>query len=85
MILNRISLFWTWPGLIWVVLVGELSVREVFCVLGRIWRPACGSRLGVRSCWEMYIADLLMGVVKTSQNLLLRRFKKPWSKTPFRL
>ena len=57
MILNRISLFWTRPGLIWVVLVGELSVREVFCVLGRIWGPACGSRLGVRSCWEMYVAE----------------------------
>ena len=32
--------------------MGELSVREVFCVAGRIWLPACGNRLGVRSSWE---------------------------------
>ena len=31
----------------WMVFVAELSVGEVFCVAGRIWWPACGSRLGI--------------------------------------
>ena len=34
-----------------VVSVGKSGVREVFCVAGRIWQPAWGSRLGVRSGW----------------------------------
>ena len=35
-----------------VVIMGEVSVRKEFCVAVRIWRPACGSRLGVSSGWE---------------------------------
>ena len=30
-------------GVCWVVFVGELSVREVFYVAGKIWQLACGS------------------------------------------
>ena len=39
-------------GVFRVVAVGELSALKVFCVAGRIWRPACSSRLGVRSSGE---------------------------------
>ena len=31
-----------------VVFMRELNVQEVFFSAGRMWQPACGSRLGVR-------------------------------------
>ena len=37
-----------------MVFMEELSVQDLFCVVDKIWRPACGSRLCVRSGWDLY-------------------------------
>ena len=39
-----------------VLFVGELSVRVVFCVAGRIFSLACSSRLGIRVDWKIYFS-----------------------------
>ena len=63
MIWNKISLVVIWldrsvggncysGGVSWVVFMGEFRVPNVFCFSGRIWGPACGSKIVLKQTWH---------------------------------
>ena len=59
-----------------MVFVGELIVREVFCVAGKIKQPAFGIRLGVRSSWEIYFVCVVSGGQPVAAGQVLGRVVK---------
>ena len=64
-----------------MVFMEELSVQDLFCVVDKIWRPACGSRLSVRSGWDLYDQRMSLFTCKLGFSMFLVLFLAPLDQT----